>query len=176
MAVATGMRDALAPWRCRWRLSTVTFHPLPCPNGGGAQTVAKKGTNALFFSGPPPCHPRRLRQLLLPPLSYAFSVYHDAAAAACSEKAGGQPNCRKKRHLGGSVKNLKYLEQRNGSIMFPVSKFSGFFRALTQEVRCQFSDEQADWAQSFLTTKKRNSTESSVVTHKTLENCHKVHM
>jgi heparanase 1 len=26
--------------------------------------------------------------LLLPPLSYAFSVYHDAAAAACSEKAG----------------------------------------------------------------------------------------
>ena len=25
--------------------------------------------------------------LLLPPLSYAFSVYHDAAAAACSDKA-----------------------------------------------------------------------------------------
>jgi hypothetical protein len=85
-----------------------------------------------------------------------------------SHTCQGQPNCRKKRHLGVSVKNLKYLKQRNGSIMFPVSKFSGFFRALTQ-VRCQFSDEQADWghwAQSFLTTKKRNSTESSVVTHK----------
>ena len=26
--------------------------------------------------------------LLLPPLSYAFSVYHDAAAAACSDSAG----------------------------------------------------------------------------------------
>ncbi len=74
----TGTRDTSAPSPCRWRLLPATFRALPRCKGGGAQTVAKKGTNTRFFSRPPhatQASPNRHRSGVL---IYRFNQWHPA--------------------------------------------------------------------------------------------------
>ena len=79
----------------------LTFDVAPTDGAGGPDVLGQLSSHQVLLNGKllladdqhgiPPLNPvvsPADAPLLLPPLSYAFSVYHDAAAAACSDSAG----------------------------------------------------------------------------------------